>query len=189
MLAAWKITQPRQVIVEGNDEIRVFESLSRHLSTRDLELQHYGGNKNLRRFLKTFSSSSDFGLVRSLAIVADANSNRNGREQQIRSALANAGLPVPSRPLEPVSNDALKVAYLIIPHNIAGTMIEDVCLESVKTDPAMECVDRYFEYQPSRYKGAEKSVDAKSAGTRISRIERTPQSPPRRSRGKRSMGI
>lgn len=75
MPAAWKITQPRQVIVEGNDEIRVFESLSRHLSTRDLELQHYGGNKNLRRFLKTFSSSSDFGLVRSLAIVADANSS------------------------------------------------------------------------------------------------------------------
>lgn len=70
--ATWKITQPRQVIVEGNDEIRVFKSLSRHLNTRDLELQHYGGNKNLRRFLKAFSSSSDFGLVRSLAIVADA---------------------------------------------------------------------------------------------------------------------
>ncbi len=145
MLAAWKITQPRQVIVEGNDEIRVFKSLSRHLNTRDLELQHYGGNKNLRRFLKAFSSSSNFGLVRSLAIVADANSNRSGREQQIRSALSNAGLPVPSRSLEPVSNDSLKVAYLIIPHNIAGTMIEDVCLESVKTDPAMECVNRYFE--------------------------------------------
>ena len=24
-------------------------------------------------------------------------------------------------------------------------MIEDVCLDSAKTDPAMECVDRYFE--------------------------------------------
>ena len=24
-------------------------------------------------------------------------------------------------------------------------MLEDVCLESVKSDPAMECVDRYFE--------------------------------------------
>lgn len=24
-------------------------------------------------------------------------------------------------------------------------MIEDVCLDSVKTDPAMECVDLYFE--------------------------------------------
>ena len=145
MPAAWKITQSKQVIVEGNDEIRVFESLSRHLNTRDLELRHYGGNKNLRRFLKAFSGSSDFGLVRSLAIVADANSDRNGREQQIRSALSNAGLPAPARSLEPVSNGDLKVAYLIVPHNIAGTMLEDVCLESVKTDPAMECVDRYFE--------------------------------------------
>ena len=145
MPAAWKITQSKQVFVEGNDEIRVFESLSRYLSTQDLELRHYGGNKNLRRFLKAFSGSSDFGLVRSLAIVADANSDRDGREQQIRSALSNAGLPAPSRSLEPVSNGDLKVAYLIVPHSIAGTMLEDVCLESVKTDPAMECVDRYFE--------------------------------------------
>jgi len=39
----------------------------------------------------------------------------------------------------------LKVAYLVIPHDVEGTMIEDVCLDSVKTDSAIECVDRYFE--------------------------------------------
>lgn len=140
-----KIKQPKQVIVEGNDEIRVFESLSKHLNIYDLEVRHYGGSPKLRQFLKTFRSSSEFDLVRSLAIVADANSNRNGREQRIQGALSNAGLPVPPRPLESVSNDDLKVAYLVVPHNVEGTMIEDVCLDSVKTDPAMECVDLYFE--------------------------------------------
>ena len=32
-----KIKQPKQVIVEGNDEIRVFNSLSKHLNIRDLQ--------------------------------------------------------------------------------------------------------------------------------------------------------
>ncbi len=140
-----KIKQPKQIIVEGNDEIRVFKSLSKCLNIQDLEVQHYGGTPKLRQFLKTFRSLSDFRLVRSLAIVADANSNRNGREQRIQGALSNAGLPVPPRPLEAVSNGDLKVAYLVVPHNVEGTMIEDVCLDSVKTDPAMECVDLYFE--------------------------------------------
>ncbi len=39
----------------------------------------------------------------------------------------------------------LSVAYLIVPHDGQGTMMEDVCLESVRTDPAMECVNNYFE--------------------------------------------
>ena len=145
MPTALEITQTKQVIVEGNDEIRVFNSLSKHLNIQDLQVRDYGGSGNLRRFLKTFRSSSEFDFVRSLAIVADANSNRNGRERQIQDALSNAGLPVPPRPLEAVSNGDLKVAYLVVPYNVEGTMIEDVCLESVKTDPAMECVDRFFE--------------------------------------------
>ncbi|MDE2829923.1 MAG: hypothetical protein OXN20_07380 [Gemmatimonadota bacterium] len=140
-----KVKQSKLLIVEGNDEIRVFKSLSKYLNIQDLEVRHYGGNSKLRQFLKTFSSLSEFGLFRSLAVVADANSNRAGREQQIRDALSNASLPVPSRPLEVVSNGDLKVAYLVVPHNVEGTMIEDVCLDSVKTDPAIECVDLYFE--------------------------------------------
>jgi hypothetical protein len=139
------IKQPKQIIVEGNDEIRVFNSLSKHLNIQDLEVRHYGGNPKLRQFLKTFRSLSEFGLVRSLAVVADANSNRASREQQIHDALSDANLPAPTKPLESISNGDLKVAYLVVPHNVEGTMIEDVCLGSVKTDPAMECIDRYFE--------------------------------------------
>ena len=145
MPTALEITQPKQVIVEGNDEIRVFNSLSKHLNIQDLEVRHYGGSGNLRRFLKTFRVSSEFELVRSLAVVADANSDRASREQRIHGALSNAGLPVPTKPLEAVSNGDLKVAYLVVPHDVEGTMIEDVCLDSVKIDSAIECVDLYFE--------------------------------------------
>ena len=50
----------------------------------------------------------------------------------------------PSR-LQLASDGPLSVAYLIVPHDNPGTMIEDVWLESVRTDPAMECVEGYIE--------------------------------------------
>ena len=140
-----KIEQPKQVIVEGNDDVRVFGALAKHLNIRDVQIHGYGGIDNLRRFLDTFRNLPEFGRVQSLAVVADANSDRDKRERRICNALSAMALPTPSHPLEIASNGELQVAYLVIPHNATGTMIEDVCLNSVSTDPAMECVDRYFE--------------------------------------------
>lgn len=140
-----KIEQPKQVIVEGNDDVRVFGALAKHLNIRDVQIHGYGGIDNLRRFLDTFRNLPEFGRVQSLAVVADANSDRDKRERRICNALSDMALPTPSHPLEIASNGELQVAYLVIPHNATGTMIEDVCLNSVSADPAMECVDRYFE--------------------------------------------
>lgn len=52
---------------------------------------------------------------------------------------------MPSAPLEIESDGRLSVTYLIVPHNRDIGMIEDVCLDSVRNDPAMECIDRYFD--------------------------------------------
>ena len=37
------------------------------------------------------------------------------------------------------------MAYLVVPHDRESGVIEDVCLDSVSEDPAMVCIDRYFE--------------------------------------------
>ena len=140
-----KIEYAKQVIVEGQDEVRVFRSIAKHLSISDIQVHECGGYPKLRSFLKTFKGLSGFGLVRSLAVVADANSSRTDREQGIRNTLHAMDLPIPSRPLEVASGPDLKVAYLVVPHSRDTGMIEDVCLDSVKTDPAIECVEHYFE--------------------------------------------
>ena len=89
----------------------------------------------------------NFSLVQSLAIMGDANSDRSAREQGVRDALRDAGLPVPGTSLQSAQGPAgdMKVAYLIVPHGQEKGMIEDVCLDSVKNDLALECVDYYFE--------------------------------------------
>ena len=138
------IEQPKQLIVEGNDEVRVFNALCRHLGVSDLQVQQCGGYGNLRPFLSTFTAAPDFDDVESLAVVADANANRSGRRLSIQGALSNAGLPAPSAPLQFASQGGIQVAYLVVPHDSEGTVLEDVCLSSVSVDAAMNCVDEYF---------------------------------------------
>ena len=111
------IEQPKQLIVEGNDEVRVFNALCRHLGISGVQVQQCGGYPNLRTFLRTFTADPDFHEVQSLAVVADANTNRSGRQQSIENTLSNVGLPAPSAPLQIASQGGIQVAYLVVPHD------------------------------------------------------------------------
>ncbi len=141
----FNIERPKQVIVEGVDDVRVMESLCNHLGIDDIQLVPCGGYNSLRQFLRTFSADPDFRQVRSLAVIVDADENPQGRRQGVADALASAGLPRPEQLLKPISDSGLTVAYLIVPHDPPGTMMEDVCLNSVADDPVMECVEQYLE--------------------------------------------
>ena len=145
MPSSVEIEQPKQVFVEGNDELRIFRALLRHLDLSNIQMQNLGGIDSLRTSLRIFKNRPGFDAVRSLAVVVDADTNRDARRDQMRGALLDAGLPAPAQPLQLMSDGPLSVAYLIVPHDNPGTMIEDVCLESVRTDPAMKCVEGYFE--------------------------------------------
>ena len=145
MAAALRIEQPKQVFVEGNDEVRLFGALAQHLGISDVQINQYRGRDNLRPFLKAIPLLDGFENINSLAVVADANSNRNGTEQRIHAALSAANLPSPRRPLEVLAQDKVRVCYLVVPHGADSGMIEDVCLDSVQADPAIDCVERYFE--------------------------------------------
>ena len=139
------IERPKQVLVEGIDDYRVFSKLVEDVGDSEVQIQSYGGFQKLRPFLKNFVALSGFDSVRSLALVADANSSRPDREKSIRHALSDRNLPSPPAPLQKSSDGKLQVAYLVVPHDQECGMIEDVCLDSVSTDPAMQCVDHYFD--------------------------------------------
>ena len=87
MLDDPRIEQPKQLFVEGNDDARVFASLSSYLGIQDLQLWQCGGYENIRGVLKTVTGLDNFDSVNSLAIVADANSSRSSRIQSVQSAL------------------------------------------------------------------------------------------------------
>ena len=137
------IVETKQVFVEGIEEVRVFRQLADHLEVGSIQIQPYGGKPKLRQFLRVLTSQDDFGNVRSLAVVADPDFDVGAARDSIRGALRDAGLPVPSDPLAEASQDDLRVFYLLLPHEKEG-MLENVCLESVRSDPAMECVEQFM---------------------------------------------
>ncbi len=81
-----------------------------------------------------------------MATVSDADANSEDATKQICNILRKVGLPIPSQPLQIASSDhsRTKTCFLIVPHNLKEGMLEDVCLESVHHDPALQCVDEYL---------------------------------------------
>lgn len=139
------IEVPKQVIVEGEDDVRVLNALRQHLDISDIQIVSCGGYNNLSNFLRTLRALPDFARLQSLAVVVDADQDADGRRRGVSDRLASAGLPRPGRPLEPISETGLTVAYLVVPHDAPGTMMEDVCLNSVSDDPAVECVGQFMD--------------------------------------------
>ena len=91
----FNIERPKQVIVEGVDDVRVMGALCEHLGIVDMQFAPCGGYNSLRQFLRAFRADPAFRQVQSLAVVVDADANPDGRRQGVADALTSAGLPNP----------------------------------------------------------------------------------------------
>ena len=140
-----RIVYPRQVLVEGNDEVALFRALASQADVSELQFQPYNGKNNLRDFLETIVADPDFAAVSSLAVVMDADDDRGAAVDRVRGALENAGLSAPDEPLRMSISGHPRTGWLVIPHDAPGRMLEDVCLESVKDAPALACVEEFLQ--------------------------------------------
>lgn len=144
------LTHSKQLIVEGKDAVNFFRALLKHLNITDVQIQNYGGIKDLRAFLKTLSITPDFAtLVTSVGIVRDAETNAESAFQSVSDAVKAANLPQPRQPIIPTEASP-QVSVLILPDATVVAdeknpqMLENLCLRTVENDPVMECIDQYF---------------------------------------------
>lgn len=137
-----KIVESKILLVEGDDDERFFNKLIEELEVGGIQTVKYRqiGTKDLLNALK---KDSNFKTVDSIGIVGDADTNANSAFQGIADSVRDVGLPVPDRVLAS-AGDKLKVTIMILPDGKSGGMLEDLCLASVKNDPAMPCVENYF---------------------------------------------
>ena len=141
----YQITRRKLLLVEGTDELRVFVALARELGVDDVQIYPYGGKNRLRLFLRNLVADPNFSDLSSIAIEMDADKNSNAAMDSIRGALESVGLPAPRFALTPESNGSLSVSFLVLPHGSDSGALEDVVLASVSDDPAIKCVDQFFE--------------------------------------------
>jgi len=143
------IERPYLVIVEGPDDQRFFQAFARHIGLPDIQCEYIEGRTNLRGVLKTLSTTPGHDKLTSLGVVRDADEDPDAALQSIRDALKAAWLPVPKKVLAPVG-EAPRVTVMILPGRGRPGMLETLCLEAVAHDPAMACVDGYFECLEAR---------------------------------------
>lgn len=150
------ITLQKLLLVEGHDAWQFFKALLHHLGlVNTIEIRNYGGISELPSYLKTLPAISGFGEVVSLGITRDAESNAQDAFKAVCHALENARsggprtpfrerLSVPQAPINKTGG-ALGISVFILPDCVSPGMLETVCLASVTDDPAMPCVEQYFE--------------------------------------------
>jgi hypothetical protein len=130
------ITLSKVLLVEGQTPVHFFEALLQHLGlSEQIEIRDFGGVKDLRAALDALVSSSEFrGLVESLGVVRDAESEARAARQSVDDALAAADLPT-----------NLRTSVFILPDNNRPGMIETLCLDSVRDQAVFACVEEFFE--------------------------------------------
>nr|WP_290668328.1 DUF3226 domain-containing protein [Ardenticatena sp.] len=141
-----KIEKASVLVVKGNDDERFFGALLRHMGiAADVQIMKVGGITQLRKEIQTLSRVTGFRMVRSLGIVVDADTNSQAAFQRVQDTLRNADLPVPGQMLTP-EGQRPSVRVLILPgsHDAEGAL-EDLCLRAVRNDPAMTCVENFFD--------------------------------------------
>jgi len=156
------IKKEKFLIVEGRDDEEFFGTYLEKLKIIDVQVAGIGGKTRIRAILKALRTDPLFNRVTSLGIIRDADDNYDAAFQSIQNGLKDAGLPIPRNALIQTKTSP-KVTVMILPSKGLSGALEDICLESVKDNPAMLCVDDYFKCLEAKgvYKSKEHLAKAK----------------------------
>jgi hypothetical protein len=133
--------------VEGLDEKSFFQKLLTFMDIHNVQIEDVGGKiKFITKFpalLKTpgFYAADQKPLVTHVAIIRDKD--EDNAFESVKNIVSKAGLEPPQANAQ-FSNGNPRVGIFIMPGDkMKGTMLEDLCLKSVESHPAMACVDPF----------------------------------------------
>ena len=139
-----QIRAPKQLLVEGKDPLNFFNEFIQYLDCQGIQVQNFGGVRDLRAFLRQFVKAPDFdSVVESVGIVRDAEYNANTAWQSVQSALQGAGLSIPVR-VEQRSAETPHVSVFILPGSNQPGMLETVLNQTFSNDPVNTCINDFF---------------------------------------------
>ena len=133
------------LLVEGRDDFGFFLKLLETIGLHNqIEVRNYGGTTRLD-YLQTLMRTSGWHGVTSLGISRDAESGgAQSAFQSVCNALTDEGLPVPTALLEKAGGNP-EVSVFILPDCSSSGTLEDLLLRCVADDPALPCVEQYFD--------------------------------------------
>jgi hypothetical protein len=145
------VEKAKLILVEGTDEERFFGALLEHLSIADVQVMQVGGKAGFGPMLAAIRIDERFEDIRSMLLVRDADwakpagTNARAAWEALAGALVSANIPKP--PAHGVFEGTTKprTAIYVMPDGTSDGMLEDLCLEAMRGDEALPCLDGYFE--------------------------------------------
>lgn len=158
MASRIEIKQPKLLLVEGADALYFFIWACEAFGVHDVQVMDFGGIKDLTEYLKTLPMVSGYEQVKTIVIARDAENDPAVAVSNVKRALQQANLPVPSNSFE-FAGSSPRVAFMIFPGattDVDGNImlspgtLEDLCLEIVKDCSTFECVDQFIQCLQSK---------------------------------------
>jgi hypothetical protein len=150
--------------VEGKDECNFFKAVLEYENINNIQVIDIGGKDKFKIEFPLLINSEGFSEVHALGFVRDAEEDQAlSAFSSICGILKKNGLPVP-KIMNSINNERnMKIGVFIMPNNIDEGMLEDLCLESVKTKPVFECVNEYIKCCLSDLSEDEKNINVSKA--------------------------
>jgi hypothetical protein len=140
-----EITKPKLVLVEGDDEAHFLPTLVKKLGIESVvAVASYDGLPKLQRALENLGKTPGYMKLEAMGVMRDADENSDDAFKSVCDRLEQKGFARPTAPARPCG-ERPRVSVLIVPPGKPRGNLEDLCLESMADDPAMPCVNEFFQ--------------------------------------------
>lgn len=144
-----KIEEQSILLVEGNDEVKFFQKMLKHMRIGKVQCIDAGGKDHFKERFLVLSKDSEFENIRRIAFIRDAEQFlAQDALKSIKSCVDNARVGFS---IDEITKDNIitcskdvKCGVYIMPDNYNKGMLENLLIEYFKTEPYWACVDNYI---------------------------------------------
>jgi hypothetical protein len=141
---AFDIKEANLILVEGKDDELFVDAFKIKMEINGFQIINIQGKSNLLPVLKLIKEKSELTPISSIGIIMDSNSNPRGTLKEINQSLKKAGYPEYDSSKDSAT-EKTRINVLLLPDENKPGELEDLCLETIKSDPIMDCITPYFE--------------------------------------------
>jgi hypothetical protein len=138
------ISQPKLLVGEGSDEVKVFTKLLKNLNITDVQVEGCGSKDKLGKYLKGLRGRSGFRRLQMIGIVRDADDNPAIALDSTANLLKDNGFSV-VRKSGGIVEGVPSVGVFVVGDGNKTKMLEDLCLAAtINQEAVWNCIDDYF---------------------------------------------
>lgn len=138
-----ELIKPKLLIGEGREESDFFTALLARLAITDVQVETYNGKGNLGSYLKTLRVRPGFAGIISVGITRDADLDPPNAFKSIAGFLAQAPFSAPQSH-GAFAGERPRCGIFLLPDGTSPGMLEDICIEAVRSDFAFACVEEFL---------------------------------------------